>query len=238
MITLLHGDNIERSRAELVRLRDGAKGKEIRTLAGKDVSAQALTQAVESGSLFSAQDGPASGGGDGILVIIENLFSRLGKKLKQAQEFGKILENAPDTDIIIWEDKELGIGIQKVLGPKVKVIPFPLPKLIFQFLDSLRPGSAKSVLTIYRSLVAYEAPELVFAMLVRRVRQLIMVADKVTPEGMQGWQAARLTRQAGLFTMEKLLTMHKALLTIEVSLKTGSSPFTLSHMIEQFLVEL
>ncbi len=228
MIILLHGDNIERSRSELVRLRESAKAKEIRTLIGKDVTAQTLTQALESSSLFGGET----------LVIIENLFSRLGKKLKQAEEFGRILRNAPDTDIILWEDKELGIGIQKVLGPKVKVIPFPLPKLIFQFLDALRPGSTKSILTIYQSLVANDAPELVFAMLVRRVRQLIMVADGVTPEGMQGWQAARLTRQAGLFTMDKLLTMHKALLAIEVSLKTGTSPFTLSQMVEQFLIAL
>lgn len=227
MITLLHGDNVESSRSELVRLRAAVKNKEVRVFDGKDLTPQMLVQAVESSSLF---------GGD-VVVVIENLFSKLGKKPKQANQYATILLRA-DTDIIIWEEKEIGAATVKLLGSKANIVPFKLPTLIFQFLDGLRPNNVHALLTQLERLVARDAPELVFTMLVRRVRQLIMAADGVTPEGLQGWQADRLTSQSRLFTMEKLLTMHASLLAMEVSIKTGASPLPLSSLLEQFLIEL
>lgn len=227
MITLIHGDNIEGSRAELLRLRAAIRNKDVRVFDGKDLTFQILVQAVESSSLF---------GGD-VVVVIENLFSRLGKKPKQAEDYAKILLRA-DTDIIIWEEKEIGTLTVKLLGSKAKIILFKLPTLIFQFLDGLRPNNASVLLAQLERLVARDAPELVFTMLVRRVRQLIMVGDGVTPEGLQGWQAGRLTSQARLFTMEKLLAMHASLLAMEISIKTGASPLPLSALLERFLVEL
>ena len=75
-------------------------------------------------------------------------------------------------------------------------------------------------------------------MIVRRVRQLILLRDTVIPEGLSGWQLTRLTRQAKLFTMDRLLTMYKKLLEMEFSIKNGSSPFTLRQLTEQFIIDL
>ena len=73
MITLLHGDNIEASRLELTSIITKGKDKEIRTLDGKHLDENALIQAMESNSLF----------GINILVVIENLFTPLGRKIKR-----------------------------------------------------------------------------------------------------------------------------------------------------------
>jgi len=75
-------------------------------------------------------------------------------------------------------------------------------------------------------------------MLETRVRQLIEVKDSVMPNKMSPWQQSRLTNQGKSFTMDKLLVMHQQLIDLEYSFKTGTTPFTLSQLIIQFILEL
>jgi DNA polymerase III delta subunit len=219
MTTLLHGNYSEASRKEFIRLKNEAKTKDIRLLDGRTLDPASLTQAVESHSLF---------GGDTI-IFIENLFGKLGRKLKLIESLARII-NESRTDIVLWEDKEVGVTVLKNL-PHAKVTLFKIPSVIFQLLDGIAPGATIRVLPP-------EAPEIIFSMIVRRIRQLIQLRDGVIPEGLQGWQASRLTRQAKLFTMDRLLTMYKTLLDMEYSIKNGSSPFTINQCVEQFLIDL
>lgn len=227
MITLLYGDNIEASRAEFTRMKTQSKGKDIRELDGKHLDAATLTQALESSSLF---------GGEAV-VCIENLFSGLGKKLTLVKELARKISEAP-VDVILWEEKEIGKTAIDNLGKNTAVRLFKTPVIIFKFLDSIKPSNASITLLLFHQLVSSDAPELIFSMMVRRIRQLIQLADNVTPEGLQNWQAASLTNQCRLFTMDKLLGMHKNLLDMEYSIKTGTSPFSLAQCIEQFIVSL
>ncbi len=226
MITLLHGDNIEASRNELNVLKSQAKGKEIRELDGKHLDETTLTQALESSSLF---------GGD-TLVIIENLFTGLGKKITLAKQFASQIARAP-VDVILWEEKEVGKTALDTIG-KANVRLFKTPVVIFKFLDAMRPDNAKVLVSFFHQTETLDAPELIFTMMVRRIRQLIMLTDNVVPDGLQSWQAKSLTNQARLFTIDKLLIMEKLLLDMEYSIKTGSSPFALRQLIEQFIIDL
>lgn len=229
MITLLHGDNIEASRNELVRLKNQASGKEIRLLDGRTVNEANLTQALEANSLF----------GGSTLVIIENLFGKLGKKLKLITTLAEIIiRSSVATDIILWEDKEVSITVIKSLGDAVKIHLFKTPISLFQFLDSFGAGSTRNSLFLFQKTFETHAPELILTLIGRRVRQCIMLKDNVTPEGLQDWQASRLTSQAKSFTMEKLLSMYQRLLNIEYAIKSGSSPYTLTQQLEQFIIDL
>ena len=231
MIILLHGDYIVSSRAKLMSLVDEAKkaGKEIRHLDGKTLDPLALTQAVESSSLF----------GGATLVVIEGLLSKLGKKERQAGPLINISKSSGEsTDVIFWEDKEIGKTLTGLLGTKVSVQLFKTPVVIWELLDGIRPGSAGTSVTRLQQALERDAAELIFSLLVRRVRQLIQLRDNVTPEGLQGWQAGRLTSQAKLFTMNRLLSMEKRLLDIDISIKTGTSPFSLAQQLELFFVDL
>jgi DNA polymerase III delta subunit len=229
MLTILHGDNTEESRAELVKLVAAAKGRDMRRLEGKNLEPASLAQALESSSLF----------GGNVCVVVENLFSKVGKKQKLAQEYAAILTRAPaETQIIVWEEKELSATALKTLAPKAHAQLFKTPSVIFQLLDGLRPNAASGLLFFYEKAIAAQAPELVFAMLVRRVRQLLMVKGGVAPDGMQGWQEARLTNQARAFTMEQLVRMHKTLLAAEYSLKSGASPFSMIQLTQQWIAAL
>lgn len=228
MITLLHGDHIELSRNELNRLKAAATGKEVRVLDGRTIDQANLTQALESHSLF---------GGDTV-IFIESLFGKLGKKPKLIEALAKILvASAGSADIILWEDKEVGATVLKNLG-KVDVHLFKLPTIIFKFLDGIAPHRTKTQLDLFHTVVVDSAPELILSMIVKRVRQLIQLHDGVTPVGLAGWQASRLTQQAKLFSMDKLITMHTELLSMEHSTKTGTTPFTLADLIEQFIISV
>jgi DNA polymerase III delta subunit len=229
MITLLHGDYIEASRNELVRLKEKSHGKEIRELDGRTIELSSLTQSLESTSMF---------GGDTV-VIIERLFGKLGRQTKKIESLGQIISRASGTiDVILWEDKEVGKTVIKYLGDTVNVRLFALPVYIFQLLDGLKPDNAAALLSLYENMKHTDAPELIFSMIVKRVRQLIGIMDGGAPEGLAPWQAARLTTQAKSFTMEKLLSMYELLHTIEVHIKTGMSPFTMTELTEQFLISL
>lgn len=229
MLTILHGDDTEQSRAELNHLRGATKGKEIRQIDGKSLDLNGLTQALQSQSMF---------GGD-LLVIVERLFVSLGRKTKAIGEYAMLLVQGSNTvDIVIWEDKELSPGTIKSFGTKASVRLFKTPVVIFQFLDSLKPKSSRHILPLFEQLTQSDAPELVFSMMVRRLRQLIMLKDNVMPEAMQPWQAVRLTNQAKFFTIKELQNMENNLLTIEYSNKSGRSPLTLKTQLEQFLIDL
>jgi DNA polymerase III delta subunit len=229
MLTILHGDDTEKSRAQLNSLRQSSDGKEIRHIDGKSLDLNGLTQALQSGSMF---------GGD-LLVIVERFFVTLGRKIKQIGAYAVLLSEASSsTDIIVWEDKELSPGTLKGFGPKASIRLFKTPVVIFQFLDNLKPRNSKFLLTVFESLVELDAPELIFVMIVRRIRQLIMLADHVLPDGMKPWQATRLTNQAKFFTMRELQTMEKQLLAIEYSIKSGQTPLPLKTHLEKFLIDL
>jgi hypothetical protein len=219
MITLLHGDHIEASRAELVRRKAEASGKEVRTLDGSSIDTGTLTQALESGSLLGGETA----------VFIERLFGKLGRKTKLIESLAEILTRS-DADVVLWEDKEVGATVLKSLD-KAEIKLFKLPTIIFQFLDH-------PTLELYGKLIETEAPELVHSMLAKRIRQLIQIRDSIIPVGLQGWQAARLTRQAKSVTMDKLLFMYKKLLAMEFSIKNGTNPFTLSELTQQLLIDL
>jgi DNA polymerase III delta subunit len=229
MIYLIHGDNTTASREEFHQLKAKMAGKEIRDLSGKSVDLAALTQALESGSMF---------GGD-TAVFIDNLFGSLGLKIKLCEQYAEIIRNAGDSlDIVLWEEKEIGKTVQNGLGPKIINRMFKLPVLIFNFLDGIRPDNVQSLLMQYQKLKETAASELIFAMIIRRFRQLVMLRDNVMPEGLQEWQAARLTTQAEYFSMEQLTDLYQKLINIEYLIKSGLSPYNFDKQLELFLVDL
>lgn len=229
MITLIHGGNTVASRAELTQQISAFRNKEVRRLDGSSVDEASLIQALESTSLFGGET----------VVVIENLFGKLGRKLKLIDALAKRINASGEaTDIILWEDKDMGKTVLSGLGPKTRNLQFKISPLIFEFLDSLKPHNAQVLLSLTEKLFVQDAPELVFAMLVKRLRQLLILRDGGTPEGLIGWQAGRLTTQAGHFTLEQLSMMYKKCCEIEYSIKSGTSPFTMAQHIEMVLADL
>lgn len=229
MITLIHGDHLELSRAELVRSIEETKAKDIRRLEGKTVDVTELTQAYDSGSLF----------GEDTVVVVENLFSSTLKKTKRIELLADMLQRIPkEKAIVLWESKELSKSVLSKLPKTTQIKVFNAPVLVFHFLDGIAPDKTKWLLETFAKLVETQAAEIVFVLITRRIRQLLLVSGGARPVELEPWQISRLTSQARFFTMEKLQMMYARLLSIDYSIKSGQSPFSLRQELEQLLIDL
>jgi DNA polymerase III delta subunit len=224
MITLIHGDDRAKSRDELQKIKRQHAGKEIRVLQGKGIEDHELLQALSSHSLF---------GGD-VVVIIEHLLATPGKKVKRAQELCSIIKTA-NADVVLWEEKEIGKSILTGLGSNVDIRLFKLPTVLFAFLDAIRPGHAKQLLSLYQSLIKKEAPDVIHAMLQKRLRQLLLLKAGHKEENLSSWQLARLTNQAKPFTLERLISVYKQLKIMQYQRNSGQAVFELKESTEILL---
>jgi len=225
MIQLLHGDNVQASRNELEQIKQKNQGKEIITINGLKTNLTEIIQALESKSLFD----------NNRLIIIESLFSNR-KKI----EIQNILEKSINQDLIMWEGKELEKGGLGKLPKNTVIKIFKYDKILFKFLEVIYPGNQKNMLLLFEELAKKEAVELIFFMIVRQFRNLLVVKDENNSKqlGFSPWQEARLTNQARYFTIEQLLNNYNKLLEIDIAQKTGKSSFNLKKDIELFLLNL
>ena len=229
MLYLLHGDDTEQSRNALALKKQKARAKEVREINGKHLDENMLVQALESTSLFGVD----------VFIIIERYLSYAKKREKSYPRIiERILQASLDNDIVLYEEKEIDASTIRKLGKNTVVTLYKTPVVMFQFLDTLAPGTAKQSLALLAKTVAKEPAEVVFSVLVKRVRQLMERKDGLMPAGISPWQEARLTNQARQFTMEQLITMHEHLLNADIAVKSGSTPFTPTQLLEQIILSL
>ncbi len=224
MITIIHGNNAVATRNQLQLLR--SKYKEVISLEGKKVTLTDILQALET----------ATFDGETRLVIVENLLS---VKTKHDDIIDYLLKNDFKNDLLIWEEKENKGKDLASLAKKAKIIELNLPTLLFKFLDSLVPKS-QNVLALYHELADKESPELIFFMLKRQLRSLLLSAfakaekpsdfAKVLP-----WQMAKLAKQASFFTRAQLEQIYGQLLKIEYEVKSGLTALALENKVKLFL---
>ncbi len=221
MIKILHGENIVQSRKRLTEILEKSRkeGTEIVYLDGTKVTITEVRSALESGSLF----------GESKLVVIENL--------KEKPEILTYLKKGKfDNDLILWEQKE----IKREILPGAEMEVFKLTPLIFSFLESLKPGSVKESLRLLSELKKGEEPEMIFYMLVRQFRNLILARDLGAPglSEMALWQQKKFLKQAENFNLEQLLEIYRKLLEIDFAQKTSTDPFNLSSRLDLLTAEI
>lgn len=215
MIYLLHGDNQVESRKKLTDIIEQAKEerKEIIKLEGLKVNFNQILISLESASLFGQEK----------LVVIENLLSR--PKSKEKEKIIKYLKKetiAPD--LVLWEKKGISGTTLRWFPKNWQIQLFKTPVIIFRFLDSIRPSNTREMLILLKEAVKKESPELIFYMLARQIRLLILAKD-LGKKGLSGapWQIAKLLRQTSSFTLKQLTNIYQKLLKIDIDIKTGQS---------------
>ncbi len=215
MITIIHGEDIVRSRQALI---DFKKNKITKEFQAKNLTLEQLRQEIEGTSLFGEQN----------LIIIENLLKTGGKSLLDYLQTNATGLN----NIILWEDGDIGKKSLQIF-PKATVLYNPLKKAIWQFLDSIKPNAGKFSIKLLRETIKTSEPELVFYMLTRHFRLMLAPPTSLAP-----WQLGKLKRQSALFGQETLITLYRKLFQIELAQKTGQSPLTLTGALDLFLLEI
>lgn len=227
MITILHGNNIPASRLELQKVKETSGASDIRQLDGRALDPTSMSQALSSQSMVS----------DSVVVIIERLIEQHMKKPKVLQTYINILVEAQrHVQIILWEQREITPTLIGKLSATSKL--FNIPSVVFRFLDSLQPGNIRFSLELFHQTIESEKVELVFSMIVKRIRQLLMIKYAEVPDGLAAWQVGKLNQQAKGFTQQQLHAVHTQLLDTDMGIKTGNSPFSLTQHIEQILFDL
>lgn len=227
MVLVFHGEDLVKSREELNRRIGFAKtkGAEVVRLEGKTANLEDFKQALEALSLWADQR----------LVVVEGLFAQPQSKRKKA--ILTYLRQLPSsTNLILWEGKKVHGG--SLGGFQAK--EFKLPAIIFRLLDSLTPNNQRQMLTLLEENKKTSPPEIIFYMLCRQVRLLILAKDlgKGGLAPMPFWMQSKFLRQANHFSLEQLLKLHQKLLWIDYEQKTGRSLFSLEKELDLLVASL
>jgi len=229
MLTLIHGEDIVSSRKKLEEEKIRLGDIEIIRLDGAKASLSDLVLACQTRSLWSEKK----------LVIIENLlFGGLSKNKQELLSYLGRLDK--QIQVIIWEGKEADKSTIRKYFPRAKEILCKPPQLIFRFLDFLGSASSQQILSLFHACLQQREAELIFSLLLRRFHFLVITADlgKKGLADLNPWQADKLMHQARYFTADKLILSYRKLIFLEYQLKSGQTPYTLSELLDIFLVTL
>lgn len=223
---ILHGENTVLSRQKLKETIEAFKTQkksEVLRFEGNDLLLLNLQQALQPLSLL----------GENRLVILEGLFS--GRKSKEKEKIKDWLKKNSPANLIIWEGKK--IDGRSLPAFKAQIFKFDLPLVIFRFLDSLSPENSRFSLDLFHQCLEQDPPELVFFLLAKQIRLLILAADlgQKGLEKMEPWRIGKLIHQSQRFGLRKLIFLYKELLKIDWQQKTGQTPFDLVSQLDLWL---
>ncbi len=231
MIHLIHGEALVASRNELSELKKRYAEAEVVVFDGRTLTPTEFIQATQSTSLFALRR----------VVVVENLFSkRLNKAKDEKEQFIKLIgEISEEIVLILWEEKELAKTVLFKLPKNTDTALFKPHRIIFKFVEAIQPGYTGELIDLFEECVRVDREELIFVMLVRQVRYLIMAKDlgRALPD-LSSWQISKIMKQGDFFTTRELYNLYHKLYDIEVRIKTGSSPFSLTQELKLFLISV
>ena len=212
MIYILHGENTEDSgnylKSLLLQFKDIPKVH----LSDKD-KIELFQDAVYAEDLFEAEK----------IVICRNWLAT--KKIK----LNSLTEIPQNRTVIFLEDTKLALGQNTKISLDTQIKEFKPKSAIFWFLDSLSPDFVKSAR--YLPQIGADKNNFLVWNLLMRVALLIAVKSGAGQENcvqffkrnIQNWQWDKITRQADLFSLNKLIGLYRGLLRLDYATKNGTS---------------
>lgn len=223
MTVLLHGDDLTSLQNKLFQLKNESGDFDAIELEGEKLTKAQIEDTTRSQSLFQIPT----------LVIINSLTKN---KLWDIL-LGQFKDSAHK--LVFIEQKKLTSNqLSKFENTfsKIQILEFKQNPLIFSFTKELLPNNSKKLFPIWQELIKIEVVEVVFSMIVRQFRLLLLVKNGDTT--MPSWQTKNLQSQAAHFTQEKLEDTYEQLLDIDFKNKTGQNILSLSECLELFLLNL
>jgi len=164
------------------------------------------------------------------VFFTRNLNKKINKTNKKTLMLIDRVVNDKKINIFDFEEgmEKRNLKVQK----NVLIKEFKLPISIFNFLDNLYPGNLATVIKNLNLLSKTTASELIFFMLTKRIRQLLMIKLNHKLDGVQLWQLKKLNYQAKLCSKQTLIKFYQSLFQLEIKVKTSSNPFDLKKSLE------
>ena len=220
---LFHGDDNKSSRDNLFEIKK--KHDDIRELNGDKISPIDLESTLGTESLFGNET-----------ILIENLFSRLRSKDKDACI--ELLKNYVGArDILIWEKKALTKLTTGKLSKDWVIKESKPPSILFNFLDSIIPNNYQQASTLLTSLRKNSDDGLVFIMRARHISS-VSQAKTATSIKRPPWQIGKLKSQASGWDINLLIHFYDELYLIDNKIKTGNTKLDLGSQLDILLLQV
>lgn len=206
-ITTIHGDNSSESLNYLQSLVISFKKRGFEINKVSEDTYFSLPETLSSLSLF----------GKNYVYILQNPKKISSKDIEWIKKRGDKLTS----ELIIYQNSQMPATLLKSISQISQVREFKLPKTIFAFLDSFSPGKASRCLVLLHTLLKRQAPEFIFAVLARHIRDLYWV--KVAPKDLDypEWRVTKLRMQSDKFSESELKKIISSLARIDLAAKTS-----------------
>jgi hypothetical protein len=159
MIYIFHGDNQELSRKAFSDAMNKYKDCDVLNLDSKNAEEIAISQFLNSQSFISPNK----------LLCISGFFSITKSKLDKIL---KVIENSPQTDVLIWQDKTLNATQLKLL-PKSTINHYRADNHLFLCLNQIKPKNLRNFLKLYQKVISAGLYDLFLYMLKNNLRKKI-----------------------------------------------------------------
>ena len=173
------------------------------------------------------------------LYLFKNIFLRqirLGKVTHKLESILNLLKReAESSDYLFMEEDPKKLKHYKQYFPKARYQQFKLTSSLFYFLDALKPGNFQQCYSHWEKAKNINAPELIFFMLKKRVRELILFSSGSLKGNYQNWQLSKLKSQLAGWQNKKLQSLYRSLYNLEKGIKTGNNPLSFENNIEVLL---
>lgn len=136
------------------------------------------------------------------------------------------------SQLLLYSEKKLPANIKKLLPNSVKIEEFELPKLIFNFVDSLVPNNSKNALSLFSKL-GDEPTELLIALIGKQFRDIYWVLSGGSPN-YPDWRMRKIKNHAGKFTKLEVESIINELAQIDLKSKTSDADVNL--LLEMFII--
>lgn len=160
-----------------------------------------------------------------------NINKRLSRKLNL--KINKVVDQIikdKSVELVDWEEEKSSRELKFPKGIVVK--EFKPSQNIFKLQDALYPGNLKFFLSILNQLTETVDENFVFIMLIRHLRNLLLVKTGQGNSKLQNWQIAKLKSQASKWELDKLINFYDAFHKIDISQKTSTNPYSLKKSLD------
>lgn len=237
---LIHGDNTFKSREKLGAIIDQIKNEniEITRLDAPSLSLNDLENALLSNALFVQPEA----------ILIEGLHSlptsgRKKELLSYCSEYLQKQSKDPESypkQLILWEKRLLTKTMLKpFVAVGAEIFEFKVSSQLFKWLESLTPEKSRktSLLVSLQTVLSQENEFIIFSMFARQIRLLLELKSGSLPK-VAPFLVGKLKKQAGLFTEQQLLEIHKKLVQIDTNIKTSGSHLTLAQQLDLLVLKM
>ncbi|MBI5127155.1 hypothetical protein HZA76_01740 [Candidatus Roizmanbacteria bacterium] len=222
MLTIVCGEDSTASRDYYSSLKKNYESKKIQII---EIPASDLENIPswmgESQSLFSQNK----------VFFTSNINKRLSRKLNL--KINKIIEQIikdKSVEVVDWEEEISARELKFPIGGIIKELK--PSQNIFKLQDALYPGNLKNFLVILNQLTETVDENFVFIMIIRHLKNLLLVKSNQISSKLQSWQIVKLKNQASKWQLNNLVSFYDSFHKIDLSQKTSTNPYSLKKSLD------